>query len=134
MSKYNITDLRVISNPTAEFIAFCEVLERIKELNVKFIFKIDYIGVDAWLSGKWKAKQPHIIKIKQIAKNLPVLFGGYAFDVDKKSVIWELVSDLEPQIMWLFDKNSKLKKENFDMTDAYTCGRAYMQKIEKWKP
>lgn len=71
---------------------------------------------------------------KQIAKNLPVLFGGYAFDVDKKSVIWELVSDLEPQIMWLFDKNSKLKKENFDMTDAYTCGRAYMQKIEKWKP
>ena len=66
---------------------------------------------------------------KQIAKNSPVLFGGYAFDVDKKSVIWELVSDLEPQIMWLFDKNSKLKKENFDMTDAYTCGRAYMQKI-----
>lgn len=70
MSKYNITDLRVISNPTAEFIAFCEVLERIKDLNVKFIFKIDYIGVDAWLSGKWKAKQPHIIKIKQIAQNL----------------------------------------------------------------
>lgn len=70
---------------------------------------------------------------KQIAKNSPVLFGGYAFDIDKKSVIWELVSDLEPQIMWLFDKNSKLKKENFDMTDAYTCGRAYMQKIEKWK-
>lgn len=70
---------------------------------------------------------------KQIAKNSPVLFGGHAFDVDKKTVIWELVSDLEPQIMWLYDKNTKLKKENFDMTDAYTCGRAYMQKIEKWK-
>jgi hypothetical protein len=71
---------------------------------------------------------------KQIAKNVPVLFGAYPFDVDKKSVVWDLVCELEPQIMWLFDKNNKLKKENFDMTDAYTCGRAYMQKIEKWLP
>lgn len=71
---------------------------------------------------------------KQIAKNMPVLFGAYPFDVDKKSVVWDLVCELEPQIMWLFDKNNKLKKENFDMTDAYTCGRAYMQKIEKWIP
>ncbi len=71
---------------------------------------------------------------KQIAKNIPVLFGAHPFDVDKKSVVWDLVCELEPQIMWLFDKNNKLKKENFDMTDAYTCGRAYMQKIEKWIP
>lgn len=70
---------------------------------------------------------------KQIAKNSPVLFGGYAFDIDKKSVIWELVSDLEPQIMWLFDKNSKLKKENYDMTDSYACGIGFMNKIGLWK-
>lgn len=70
---------------------------------------------------------------KQIKKNEPVLFGGYSFDVDKKMVIWDLVSDLEPQIMWLFDKNNKLKKENFDMSDAMTCGRGYMKKIGKWK-
>lgn len=62
---------------------------------------------------------------KQIEKNNPVLFGAYPFDVDKKTVIWELVSDLEPQIMWLFDKNTKLKKENYDMSDAYCVGLAY---------
>jgi hypothetical protein len=69
---------------------------------------------------------------KQIAKNTPVLFGGYDFDVDKKMVIFEKVCDLEPQIKWILDKNNKLKKENFDMSDAYTCGVAYMKMIKKW--
>jgi hypothetical protein len=62
---------------------------------------------------------------KQIAKNTPVLFGGYPFDIDKKTVIHDKVCDLEPQIVWLYDKNNKLKKENFDMSDAYVCGLAY---------
>jgi hypothetical protein len=70
---------------------------------------------------------------KQIAKNTPVLFGGYDFDVDKKMVIFEKVCDLEPQIKWILDKNNKLKKENFDMSDAYTCGVAYMMKMGLWK-
>lgn len=61
---------------------------------------------------------------KQIAKNTPVLFGAYPFDVDKKMVVFEKVCELEPQITWLFDKNNKYKKENFDMSDAYTCGLA----------
>jgi hypothetical protein len=65
---------------------------------------------------------------KQIAKNTPVLFGGYPFDVDKKMVVFEKVCELEPQITWLFDKNNKYKKENFDMSDAYTCGLAYFNK------
>lgn len=69
---------------------------------------------------------------KQIAKNQPVLFGAYDFDVDKKMVIFEKVCDLEPQIKWILDKNNKLKKENFDMSDAYTCGIAYMKSINKW--
>ena len=59
---------------------------------------------------------------KQIAKNVPVLFGDYPFDVDKKMVIFEKVCDIEPQIKWILDKHNKLKKENFDMSDAYTCG------------
>jgi len=70
---------------------------------------------------------------KQITKNEPVLFGDYPFDVDKKMVIFEKVCDLEPQIKWILDKNNKLKKENFDMSDAYTCGIAYMKSINKWK-
>jgi hypothetical protein len=70
---------------------------------------------------------------KEIAKSEPVLFGAHDYDVDKKMVIWELVSDLEPQITWFYDKKNKLKKENFDMTDAYTAVLGYMRKNELWK-
>jgi hypothetical protein len=69
---------------------------------------------------------------KQLEKNKPVLFGGYDWDIDKKMVVWEKVSDLEPQITWLYTKNKTLKKENFDMTDAYCCVRGHMNKIEEW--
>ncbi len=65
---------------------------------------------------------------KAIAKNEPVLFGEYPFDVDKKYVLWEKVSELEPQITWFFDKKNKLKKETFDMSDAYVCGLAWFNK------
>jgi hypothetical protein len=70
---------------------------------------------------------------KQIAKNEPVLFGDYDFNVDKKMVIFEKVCELEPQIKWFFDKNNKLKKENFDMSDAFTAGLAYMKKMGYWE-
>jgi len=68
---------------------------------------------------------------KQIAKNEPVLFGAYEFDVDKKMIIFEKVCDLEPQIKWILDKNNKLKKENFDMSDAYTCALAWFNQNKK---
>ena len=68
-----------------------------------------------------------------MARNKPVLFGGYEWEIDKKLVIWEKVCELEPQIVWLHDKNQKLKKENFDMTDAYTCIRAVMSRDNLWK-
>jgi hypothetical protein len=69
---------------------------------------------------------------KEISKSEPVLFGAHEYDVDKKMVIWELVCDLEPQITWFYDKKNKLKKENFDMTDAYTAVLGYMRKNELW--
>jgi hypothetical protein len=65
---------------------------------------------------------------KTIAKNTPVLFGGYPFDVDKKHVLWEKVAELEPKITWFFDKKNKLKKENFDMSDGYVCGLAFFNR------
>jgi hypothetical protein len=43
-------------------------------------------------------------------------------------ILWEKVAELEPQITWFFDKNNKLKKENFDMSDSYVCGLAYFNK------
>lgn len=69
---------------------------------------------------------------KEISTKKPVLFGGHPWDVDKKMVIWEKVSELEPKIKWEYDRNGKLKKENFDMTDAYACARAIMCKEGKW--
>jgi hypothetical protein len=70
---------------------------------------------------------------KDIAENKTVLFGAYSWDIDKKEVVWEKIADLEPQITWLYTKNKTLKKENYDMTDAYACVRAVMQRDEIWK-
>lgn len=70
---------------------------------------------------------------KDIAKNKPVLFGAYGDGVDKKLVVWEKVAELEPQIIWLYDKNKKLKTENFDMSDAYTVVVASMRRDGHWK-
>jgi hypothetical protein len=69
---------------------------------------------------------------KELSKAKPVLFGDYDYEIDKKMVIWEKVSELEPQIVWLVDKKQKLKKENYDMTDAYTCIRAVMNRDNIW--
>jgi hypothetical protein len=77
-------------------------------------------------------KNGEALSEKAISRNEPVLFGGYDFDIDKKMVVFEKVCDLEPQIKWILDKNNKLKKENFDMSDAYTCGLAFMKMTDKW--
>jgi hypothetical protein len=70
---------------------------------------------------------------KQIAKNTPVLFGDYDFEVDKKYILWEKVAELEPQVTWFYDKNNKLKKETFDTSDAYVAARGFMVKMGYWK-
>jgi RNase H-fold protein (predicted Holliday junction resolvase) len=64
---------------------------------------------------------------KELVGKKPVLFGAYPWDVDKKQIIWDLVADREPQIVWEYDKNMRLKKENFDMTDSYSCGLAWLK-------
>ena len=69
---------------------------------------------------------------KELKVKKPVLFGGYPWDVDKKMVIWEKVSELQPKIVWEYDRNGKLKKENFDMTDSFSCVRALMCKDGLW--
>lgn len=69
---------------------------------------------------------------KEISKKNPVLFGGLPYDIDKKAVVHQKVSELEPQIVWIYDKHQKLKKENFDMTDAYACVVGGMRKCGDW--
>ena len=61
-----------------------------------------------------------------------VLFGGFPRDIDKKVIIWEQVSKREPQITWLYTRNNTLKKENYDMSDAYACALAWMKMNEIW--
>lgn len=60
-----------------------------------------------------------------------VLFGGYDKNVDKKQVVWEKVAKREPNITWLYNKKGDLKKECYDMSDAYAVTLAYarMNKI-----
>jgi RNase H-fold protein (predicted Holliday junction resolvase) len=67
---------------------------------------------------------------KTLKNKKPVLFGAYDSKVDKKMVIWE------PSIVWEYTRNNTLKKENFDMTDAYACVLAVLNrdKIEKEMP
>jgi hypothetical protein len=78
-----------------------------------------------------KKGQPY--KEKELKDKKPVLFGGYPWEVDKKQVIFEKVADREPQIVWEYDKNMKLKKENFDMTDSYAAALGFMKKEGLWK-
>jgi len=70
--------------------------------------------------------------VKENDKKKFVLFGGLPKDIDKKMIIWEKVAKLEPQIVWTYTKNNTLKKENFDMSDAYCCVLGQMKKIKIW--
>ena len=73
---------------------------------------------------------PHLVQKND--SNKFVLFGGFPKDIDKKVIIWELVAKKEPQINWQYTKNNTLKKENYDMTDAYTCVMGFMKMKEIW--
>ena len=55
------------SNPFAEMVAVYRAIQRFSAVfkpGDHVIFFADYEGVSAWLSGRWKAKLPYIIQIK----------------------------------------------------------------------
>mgnify|MGYP003674945163 FL=1 len=68
----------------------------------------------------------------QNKKGKKVIFGGYEKGCDKKQIIWKKVSDQQPHISWTYTRNNTLRKENFDMTDAYTCVLGHMKKEGIW--
>lgn len=106
-------------------------LIRYNTLICKEIF--DVLGIVPQLISTYNSRKfafPHLVQRNE--KNKFVLFGGFPKNVDKKEIIWELVSKREPQINWQYTKNNTLKKENFDMTDAYTCVLGYMKMSETW--
>ena len=84
------------------------------------------------MAKRTQTKAGKVFTEAEMAKKTPVLFGGLPYDVDKKQVVFDKVCDLEPQINWLYTKNKTLKKENFDMTDAYACCLGYMRMVDEW--
>ena len=65
-------------------------------------------------------------------KGRKVLFGKYEVGCDKKHIIWKNVSDKEPHLDWTYTRNNTLKKENYDMADAYTCVLGAMKQKNIW--
>jgi len=93
----------------------------------------DVLGVIPEFISTYNSRKfafPHLVQPNDKGKH--VLFGGFPKDIDKKVIIWELVAKKEPQIVWHYTKNNTLKKENYDMTDAYTCTIGFMKMNEIW--
>ena len=78
--------------------------------------------------GKDEKQYPFSKIYKEIKECRLVLFGGYPWAIDKKTVIQGKVSDVFPNIEWLYNKKGELKKENFDACDAYVAVLGYLNK------
>lgn len=89
-------------------------------------------GLPELMAIRTHNKKGEAYPLRELEGKKPVLFGAYDSEVDKKSVIWEMVADMEPQITWLYDKKGKLKKENFDMSDAFIAIHGFMRKSGFW--
>lgn len=63
-----------------------------------------------------------------IKKDNIVLFGAYPFDIDKKTVMMNMVNEMykDSPIEWVIDKEGQLKKENYDACDSLICALAYV--------
>jgi len=70
--------------------------------------------------------------VQENVKGRRVLFGGYEVGCDKKQIIWQKVSNKEPHLTWAYTRNNTLKKENFDMCDAYTCVLGHLNQKQIW--
>ena len=107
------------------------VLMRFNTLVCKEVF--DVLGIIPDFISTYNARKfayPELFQKND--KGRDVLFGVYDKNADKKTLIWELVAKKEPQIVWHYSKNNKLKKENFDQTDAYTAVLGYMKMKNIW--
>lgn len=63
---------------------------------------------------------------KAIKDNHVVLFGSYPYDIDKKSIMMDMVNQNYPDIPWILNKKGEIKKENYDACDALVCALAYV--------
>lgn len=63
-----------------------------------------------------------------IKKDNIVLFGSYPFDIDKKTVMMNMVNETyqNNEIEWIMDGKGNLRKENYDACDSLICALAYI--------
>lgn len=77
-------------------------------------------------------KDEHQYPLSKIEKEIKdcklVLFGGYPWMIDKKVIMQGKVSEMFPNIEWIYDKKGELKKENFDACDSYICLLGWLNK------
>ncbi len=145
-SAYNITDV-VIEEPllssnnvntVATLLRFngmiSEAIYRILGLVPNFISSYDarlYSFPELAAIRKFNKKGiPYPIKHikKAITDNKLVLFGAYPFDIDKKTVMMNMVNEMykDNPIQWVENNRGGLKKENYDACDSLICALAYI--------
>lgn len=103
-------NIRFISSYDARKYAFPELL-RVRKFN-----------------KKGEVYSPTKIKLS-LKKNEIVLFGDYPWDVAKKDVLWNKISDMFPDIEWVYNKKGELSNENFDASDSLVCLLGYINKL-----
>lgn len=84
-----------------------------------------------------KGEEYDINKIrKALKKNELVLFGSYSWDCSKKYILWNKISEMYPDIKWVYNKKGELKTENFDASDSLICilGQISKEKYNGTKP
>jgi hypothetical protein len=146
VSKYDITDV-VIEEPllSSNNVNTVATLLRFNGMISESIYRI--IGVVPSFISSYDARMysfPELVSIRKynkkgeeyslkhimdaINKDNTVLFGSYPFDVDKKTVMMNMVNEMyhDTGISWVLDKNNELKKENYDACDSLICALAYI--------
>jgi hypothetical protein len=83
------------------------------------------------LFGAYKKKADNIEDINEEHRHYyKVDKEGFA-TLDKKKVIFDEVNKLYPKLEWLKDSKGRLKKNNYDIADAITCGIAVLNQKDK---
>lgn len=91
-------------------------------------------GVPSLMAVRKYSKSGKIYPLSKIKKAVNsdelVLFGAYPFDCAKKLILWNYVSDLFPDIQWVYNKKGDLSNENFDASDSLICVLGYVNKVK----
>lgn len=144
--KYDITDV-VIEEPllSSNNVNTVATLLRFNGMISEAIYR--FIGVVPSFISSYDARMysfPELVSLRKynkkgeqyslkhitdaVKKDNIVLFGSYPFDVDKKTVMMNMVNEMygENGISWVLNKEGELKKENYDACDSLICALAYV--------